>query len=97
MRCIIITPGPGYRLSGQGNGSSILPVQRNERGFTENAPPGFTNAAEVLPEDLLFDLETDVGETRNLASEHPEVVQRLTELANRAREEYRGLWTKRKK
>lgn len=47
----------------------------------------FTNAAEVLPEDLLFDLETDVGETRNLASEHPEVVQRLTELANRARED----------
>ena len=57
----------------------------------------FTNAAEVLPEDLLFDLETDIGETRNLASEHPEVVQRLTELANRAREGYRGLWTKRKK
>lgn len=47
----------------------------------------FTSAAEILPEDLLFDLETDIGETRNLASEHPEVVQRLTALANWARED----------
>lgn len=30
----------------------------------------------------LFDLEADVGETRNVASEHPQVVARLTALAD---------------
>jgi len=29
----------------------------------------------------LFDLETDVGETRNVAAEHPEVVERLQAIA----------------
>lgn len=35
----------------------------------------------------LFDLEADIGETENIASEHPEVVTRLTQLAERARAE----------
>ncbi len=35
----------------------------------------------------LFDLETDPGETLNLAEQHPEVVIELTTLANRARSE----------
>lgn len=35
----------------------------------------------------LFDLETDPGETLNLAEQHPEVVIELTTLANRARTE----------
>ncbi len=35
----------------------------------------------------LFDLETDVGETTNLADEHPEVVQRLRAYAARMREQ----------
>jgi hypothetical protein len=26
----------------------------------------------------LYDLQADIGETRNLAAEHPEIVQRLT-------------------
>lgn len=33
----------------------------------------------------LFDLETDVGETMNLAAAHPDVVERITALAERAR------------
>jgi arylsulfatase A-like enzyme len=35
----------------------------------------------------LYDLETDVGETRNVTAAHPEVVARLTALAERARED----------
>jgi len=33
----------------------------------------------------LFDLENDIGETTNLAEKHPEIVQRLTALAEQAR------------
>jgi arylsulfatase A-like enzyme len=35
----------------------------------------------------LFDLETDVGEAINVAQEHPEIVKRLLEHAERARED----------
>ena len=33
----------------------------------------------------LFDLENDIGETTNLAEEHPEIVRRLVALAEKAR------------
>ena len=36
---------------------------------------------------MLHDLEDDIGETRNLADQHPEVVKRLMELAEKARED----------
>ncbi len=35
----------------------------------------------------LFDLETDIGETTNLADQHPEVVKRLEKLADSMRTE----------
>ncbi len=35
----------------------------------------------------LYNLREDIGETRNIAEEHPEVVERLEALADRAREE----------
>ncbi len=35
----------------------------------------------------LYDLANDIGETTNVASEHPEVVQRLKQLAERARQD----------
>jgi arylsulfatase A-like enzyme len=35
----------------------------------------------------LYDLENDVGETRNVADQHPEVVERLKRLADKARVE----------
>ena len=35
----------------------------------------------------LYDLNTDIGEQRNVADQHPEVVQHLTELANAKRQE----------
>ena len=35
----------------------------------------------------LYNLETDIGETRDVAADHPDVVERLTALADRARAE----------
>ena len=35
----------------------------------------------------LYDLKADVGETTDVASEHPEVVARLTKFAEQARAE----------
>ena len=39
------------------------------------------------PRPLLFDVVEDMGSTRNLADAHPDIVQRLTELAARGRED----------
>jgi len=33
----------------------------------------------------LYDLKTDVGETKNLAGKHPDIVRRLLALAEKAR------------
>ncbi len=38
-------------------------------------------------EALLFDLVADPGETHNLAAEHPDIVRKLTELADTARDD----------
>ena len=35
----------------------------------------------------LFDLEADIGETKNVSTAHPEVVKRLLDLADKARGE----------
>ncbi len=43
----------------------------------------------------LYDLETDVGETKNVADEHPDVVARLKSLAETAREDLGDGLTKR--
>jgi len=46
-----------------------------------------THFAGILKEDLLFNLETDIGETTNLADEYPEIVQDLKTKARKARED----------
>lgn len=49
---------------------------------------GLPGKAEQRSTELaLYDLETDVGESRNVAAEHPDVVARLTALADAARAE----------
>jgi hypothetical protein len=35
----------------------------------------------------LYDLEADVGESKNVVDDHPEIVARLTALAEEARED----------
>jgi arylsulfatase A-like enzyme len=47
--------------------------------------PHFGTAGSSSP--LLFDLETDIGSQHNLASRHPQVVERLMRLAARVRAE----------
>jgi arylsulfatase A-like enzyme len=42
---------------------------------------------EIKTDLALYDLAADIGERTNVASEHPDVVQRLTALADREREE----------
>jgi arylsulfatase A-like enzyme len=46
-------------------------------------------------EQSLFDLETDVGETKDVAAPHPDVVAKLVALADRAKEELGDTATKR--
>jgi len=43
----------------------------------------------------LYDLEADVGETTNVADKHPDVVERLKKVADRAREDLGDSLTKR--
>ena len=38
-----------------------------------------------IEEPMLFDLKNDIGETKDVASDHPQVVERLLELAEWAR------------
>ena len=52
----------------------------------ENKRVGLGNKAAACPAEL-YDLVTDVAESQNVADEHPEVVARLTALAERARED----------
>lgn len=47
--------------------------------------PHFTK--DLPPQNLLFNVVEDIGSEHNVADQHPEVVARLTQLAERAREE----------
>ncbi len=49
----------------------VAPPQRRRRGQPARQP---------LKPPLLYDLSSDIGETRNVAAEHPDVVKRLTAL-----------------
>jgi arylsulfatase A len=45
-----------------------------------SAPKPNTKAAKDLPPVQLYDLTSDIGETKNVQADHPEIVARLTEL-----------------
>jgi arylsulfatase A len=60
------------------------------------------NDGKCIPEEFhkiglaLFDLDSDVGETTNVAEQHPQVVERLLSYAEQAREDLGDQLTKRK-
>ncbi len=56
----------------------FLPVKTNRH-------PHFKKGQK--PEPLLFNVVTDIGSKQNVAAEHPDVVARLTQLAQQARED----------
>lgn len=52
------------------------------KGGTDGMPAAYDTASIGLS---LFDLDNDIGESKNVASEHPEIVAELTAAADRAR------------
>ncbi|MBJ25189.1 MAG: arylsulfatase [Flavobacteriaceae bacterium] len=46
-----------------------------------------TNYAGIFKKDLLYNLETDIGETKNLVNEFPEIVQELKSMTMKAKED----------
>jgi arylsulfatase A-like enzyme len=70
--------GPQLQAVRSGNWKLCLTSQTqwvSPHGAKTNSPP------------TLYDLERDIGETTNVAERHPEVVRRLTALAEKARED----------
>ncbi len=53
--------------------------QQAGKGGVDGFPAGAADASIGLS---LFNLETDIGETKNLADQHPEIVEKLTTLAD---------------
>ncbi len=51
--------------------------------------PGVATGDTVITLPALFDLESDAAEQRNIAASHPEVVRRLSDMAERMRGEMR--------
>jgi arylsulfatase A-like enzyme len=62
-------------------------------GGKDGKPAEYTEQKTPL---ALYDLESDVGETKNVADQHPDVVRRLEALAEQAREELGDSATDRK-
>lgn len=70
--------GPQLQAVRSGRWKLFLPL--DHRWIT------LTGKTESRPAEL-YDLASDIGETRNVISEHPEVVRRLTRLAELARQD----------
>jgi arylsulfatase A len=62
-----------------------------KEGGKDGQPAGYAEAKTPL---ALFDLTKDVGETTNVAEQHPEVVEKLKKLADQAREDLGDTATK---
>ncbi len=62
------------------SGKWKLFVERQDR-------KNFKSDGGVNDEAMLFDLESDIGETTNVYDQHPDVVERLTALAEVARDD----------
>ena len=62
------------------------------RAGRDGSPNGYSHPTCGLE---LYDLENDIGERHNLADSHPDVVERLQTLAERARDDLGDSLTKR--
>ncbi|MEZ5038842.1 MAG: sulfatase [Saprospiraceae bacterium] len=76
-------------LSGDGRWKLYLPHEyrslNGRIGTNDGLPIDYDQNKVVSPE--LYDLRNDISETKNVATEHPEVVQSLLEQAEKARAE----------
>jgi arylsulfatase A-like enzyme len=70
--------GPQLQAVRSGKWKLSLPLEErwvNARGKTAKSPAA------------LYDVEGDMGETTNVAAKHPDIVRRLTALAEKARQD----------
>ncbi|MEZ6067152.1 MAG: hypothetical protein R3B90_15935 [Planctomycetaceae bacterium] len=74
------TASPTSRPCAAGSGSSFANAPRIRPGSLSGRFAG-----NAINEFSLYDLDNDIGETKNVASEHPEVLTRLRLLAHEAR------------
>lgn len=84
-------------VSGDGRWKLILPhayrTLAGRPGGSQGVPAKYEQSTIIEPE--LYDLRRDVGEIRNVATAHPEVIRQLLALAEQAREELGDSLTKR--
>jgi arylsulfatase len=83
--------------TGDGRWKLMLPHQytslSGRPGGTGGTPVRYEQRRIQSPE--LYDLQADVSESKNVAAEHPDVVERLLALADRAREDLGDALTRR--
>ncbi len=83
--------------SGDGRWKFVLPHRYRTLGGQPGGAGGIPAAYEtrLLEKPELYDLTNDLGETRSVATEHPDIVARLEGLAEKAREDLGDALTKR--
>ena len=85
-------------ISGDGHWKLVLPhtyrTLAGRPGGKNGDPVRYDRVA--LDKAELYDLESDVGETKNVAASHPEIIKRLLDDAEQAREDLGDALTNRK-
>src|SRR5678815_2006680 len=86
----------GYELHAVRSGRWKLHLPHPSKVINNPGSGGEPGPSQPIEVPLsLYDLESDVGETTNVADKHPEVVERLMKVAERAREDLGDSLTKR--
>lgn len=89
--------GGGLRAVRQGRWKLYFPHKSRSYDGVVPGHDGYPGPYATLVVGLeLYDLENDIGETHNVAEQHPEIVTRLRVLADKAREELGDTLTQRK-